>query len=128
MCYRPATKPHRINRHSTSCARPLTVRFVSVGIRSLEHGDSTCFCAIDPARRPEYVELVRAILKPGGWLLACFFPVGEGTGGPPFSATRDEVRRLFTPAFACVESYVPTTSAPGRQGREWMVSARVRPG
>ena len=28
----------------------------------------TCFCAIDPARRAEYVRVVEAILKPGGWL------------------------------------------------------------
>src|SRR5262249_16821969 len=26
----------------------------------------TCFCAIDPGRRPEYVRAMRAILKPGG--------------------------------------------------------------
>jgi SAM-dependent methyltransferase len=84
----------------------------------------TCFCAIDPGRRPEYVRLVRDLLTPGGWLLACFFPVREGSGGPPFPTTEAEVRRLFSPAFGFVETYVPQTSAPGRQGLEWWVTAR----
>jgi len=86
----------------------------------------TSFCAIDPRRREEYVRLVREILKPEGWLLACFFPVGEGPGGPPFPATRAEIRRLFLPAFAFVEEYVPAESAEGRQGVEWMVRAAPR--
>jgi SAM-dependent methyltransferase len=81
----------------------------------------TSFCAVDPARRAEYVEVVRAILRPGGWLLACFFPVREGSGGPPFPATRAELERLWTPAFRVVEAYAPTASAPGRQGLEWLV-------
>jgi SAM-dependent methyltransferase len=85
----------------------------------------TCFCAIDPARRAEYVALVRALLKPGGWLLACFFPIGERPGGPPFSTTEAEIRRLFEPRFTFEETYVPTTSADGRQGREWLVRARA---
>jgi SAM-dependent methyltransferase len=85
----------------------------------------TCFCAIDPARRPEYVELVHALLKPGRWLLACFFPIGERPGGPPFATTETEVRRLFEPRFAFEETHVPATSADGRQGREWLVLARA---
>src|SRR5262245_15748872 len=27
----------------------------------------TCFCAIDPRRRPEYLDVLATILKPGGW-------------------------------------------------------------
>ena len=79
----------------------------------------TCFCAIDPARRPEYIRLLRRILKPGGWLLACFFPLRAGGGGPPFPVSEAEVRGLLTPAFTLVEAYTPVTSAPGRQGLEW---------
>lgn len=86
----------------------------------------TAFCAVDPARRPEYVEVMRAILRPGGWLLACFFPVREGSSaGPPFPVTRDEIERLWTPAFEFEERYLPEASAPGRQGLEWMVVARL---
>jgi methyl halide transferase len=84
----------------------------------------TCYCAIDPSRRAEYVRLVHDLLAPGGWLLACFFPVREGAGGPPFPTTEPEVRRLFSPAFRFVETYVPETSAEGRRGVEWWVTAR----
>ncbi|MGH7267279.1 MAG: methyltransferase domain-containing protein, partial [Candidatus Rokuibacteriota bacterium] len=87
----------------------------------------TAFCAIDPARRAEYAAMLHAILKPGGWLLACFFPVREGSGGPPFPTTDAEVRRLFAPFFELVQAYVPETSAEGRAGLEWMVFARVKP-
>lgn len=87
----------------------------------------TCFCAIDPARRSEYVSVVRRILKPDGWFLACFYPIREGTDGPPFPATEAEIRRLFTPAFTFAESYAPAESAERRAGLEWMVMARVNP-
>jgi SAM-dependent methyltransferase len=86
----------------------------------------TCFCAIDPGRRPEYVEVLAAILKPGGWLLACFFPMGERSGGPPFAVSEAEVRGLLAERFELVEDYVPFASPEGRQGREWMVLARLR--
>ncbi len=86
----------------------------------------TSFCAIDPARRPEYVEAVRALLEPDGWLLACFFPVRAGPlTGPPFPATEAEIRRLFGRHFAFVEALAPRASAPGRAGLEWMVLARA---
>jgi SAM-dependent methyltransferase len=87
----------------------------------------TCYCAIDPARRAEYVDVLAGILKPGGWLLACFFPMGERPGGPPFGVSEPEARRLLAAAgFELVEDYVPLASPAGREGREWMVSARLR--
>jgi len=89
----------------------------------------TCFCAIDPARRPEYVRLLQRILKPGGWLLACFFPIRAGSSsGPPFATTEGEVRELLAPGFTLVETYTPAASAPGRQGLEWVVLARLDEG
>ena len=86
----------------------------------------TCFCAIDPQRRNEYVRLVRQILRPEGWLLACFYPLREGTDGPPFPTSEVEIRRLFTPHFSFVEAYAPGTSVEQRKGFEWMVLARPR--
>ena len=84
----------------------------------------TCFCAIDPARRPEYVRLVRSILKPEGWLLACFYPLREGTDGPPFPTSKAELQRLFLPYFRFVETYAPDHSPEQRKGFEWMVVAK----
>lgn len=84
----------------------------------------TCFCAIDPARREEYVRLVRDLLKPAGWFLACFYPLRDGADGPPFPTSAAEIRRLFTPHFTFVETYEPHASVEKRKGFEWMVLAR----
>jgi len=85
----------------------------------------TCFCAIDPARRDAYVQTMAAILKPGGWLLACFFPMRRIAAGPPFPVSRAEVRRRFGPRFRIEHAQPPPRSARGRQGREWLVLARL---
>jgi SAM-dependent methyltransferase len=84
----------------------------------------TCFCAIDPARRDEYVRTVAAILRPGGWLLACFFPLRAVTAGPPFPVSRTEVRRRLAGRFRVERAQPPLRSVRGRQGREWLVFAR----
>ncbi len=86
----------------------------------------TCFCAIAPARRPEYVQAVRSILKPGGLLAALFYPLREGAGGPPFPVSRAEVRRLFEPHFAFLEAETPAESFERRRGLEWLVVMRPR--
>jgi len=82
----------------------------------------TCFCAIDPARRAEYVRTMAGILRPGGWLLACFFPLRRRAAGPPFPVPRTEVRR-FRPPFRVERAYAPR-SVRLRQGQEWMVLLR----
>ncbi len=84
----------------------------------------TCFCAIDPGRRAEYVRALEGILKSGGWLLACFYPIGATGGGPPFPVSEDEVRGLLAPAFRIEHAARPVRSSPRRQGQEWMVLAR----
>jgi len=84
----------------------------------------TCFCAIDPARRDEYVRTVASILRPGGWLLACFFPLRAVGAGPPFAVSRAEVRRRIAGRFRVERAQPPLRSARGRQGREWLVFAR----
>jgi SAM-dependent methyltransferase len=83
----------------------------------------TCFCAIEPRRRAEYVRTMSAILKPGGWLLACFFPMRRRAAGPPFPVSEREVRRLFAPGFRIERAYAPRSVRP-RQGQEWMVLLR----
>jgi methyl halide transferase len=87
----------------------------------------TCFCAIDPARRDEYARLLHAVLRPGGILLACFFPLREAGGGPPFAVSAREVERVLAPYFDIRESGPPARSAEGRQGLELLVRAARRP-
>ncbi|HEV8441020.1 MAG TPA: methyltransferase domain-containing protein [Methylomirabilota bacterium] len=83
----------------------------------------TCFCAIDPARREEYARLLHAILRPGGTLLGCFYPLRDGDDGPPFPVSRPEIERLLAPHFRIVESGPPARSADRRRGLEWLVFA-----
>ena len=80
----------------------------------LEH---TCFCAIAPFRRPEYVRMVHTILKPTGLLIALFFALPPG-GGPPFGTTEKEIRSLFEPAFEISVLHVATDSIARRRGKE----------
>ena len=68
----------------------------------------TCFCAIDPARRPEYVRTLSGTLRAGGW-----FPV-----------SRAEIRRLFAPAFRFERAGPPGRPVQRRSAQEWMVFAR----
>ena len=84
----------------------------------------TCFCAIDPARRAEYVASLAGTVRPGGWLLGCFFPLRGVSAGPPFPVSTHQVRRLLAPAFRIERAFPPLRSVRGRQGREWMVLAR----
>jgi SAM-dependent methyltransferase len=86
----------------------------------------TCFCAIDPRRRGEYARVVHAILKPGGTLLACFYPVRHGEDGPPFPVSQAEIEGLLLPYFCIVESGPPASSVERREGLEWLVRATRR--
>ena len=84
----------------------------------------TCFCAIDPARRDEYASVLHAILRPGGLLLACFFPLRDGTDGPPFPVSREEIERVLAGRFTVLEAGPPPRSVERRHGLEWLVRAR----
>jgi SAM-dependent methyltransferase len=94
--------------------------------------EHTCFCAIDPRRRPDYVESVYRALRPTGCLLAIFFlnpwDPGEAPegGGPPFGVIRKELDSLFGPYFELVDELTPRTAYPGREGREIIRLLRKR--
>jgi methyl halide transferase len=87
----------------------------------------TCFCAIDPDRRDEYVRVLHAILRPGGLLLACFFPLRDGTDGPPFPVSRGDIERVLAGRFTVLEAGPPLRSVERRRGLEWLVRARRDP-
>lgn len=82
--------------------------------------EHTCFCAIDPGRRPDYVQSVRRALKPGGQLLGVFYIDPQAEQGPPFRVSRDELRVFFDADFAVVEEWLPSRTYPGRENCEWM--------
>ena len=88
--------------------------------------EHTCFCAIDPARRPEYVRAAAQALRPGGSLLAIFYldpwkgETPPPDGGPPFASTTTELDALFAGEFESRQEWVPTRAYRGREGRELM--------
>ncbi len=94
--------------------------------------EHTCFCAIDPARRPDYVSSVHDALKPGGHLLAVFYlnphDPGEKRDGPPFETNLDELAGLFSHHFDKISENIPNHAYPGREGREIVQLLKKRAG
>lgn len=88
----------------------------------IEH---TCFCAIDPEKRPDYVKLVRQILKPKGELIGVFFTHSR-SGGPPFGITTEAIEQYFEPDFKILSLVPITNSVPERQGEEHLGRFRVK--
>jgi methyl halide transferase len=83
--------------------------------------EHTCFCAIDPSRRPDYVAAIERLLVPGGRLFAIFYmnpDMDPGEAGPPFGTTEEELDRAFGEGFIVEASWVPERTFPGRDGRE----------
>jgi hypothetical protein len=81
--------------------------------------EHTLFCAIDPARRDDYVRAVWRWLKPDGQYLAVNYLIPD-KDGPPFGTTREEQWRRFSPQFDLVQEWVPR-SYPNRIGLERML-------
>ena len=85
--------------------------------------EHTCFCAIDPAARTQYVASAAAALKPGGRYLAVFYinpKLEPGESGPPFKVDPRELDALFDPSFELLRDWVPAQNFPTREGRERM--------
>ncbi len=94
--------------------------------------EHTCFCAIDPDRRTDYVEAVHSALRPDGRLLAIFYLYpherGEERTGPPFETSLAELDTLFSSRFEKLDEYLPKHAYPGREGREWVQLLKKLPG
>ena len=80
--------------------------------------EHTCFCAIDPRTRPDYVLSAAWALRPGGKIFAIFYPDPGVETGPPFAVSREELSALFDPHFILLDEWVPKESFPGRENRE----------
>lgn len=88
--------------------------------------EHTCFCAIDPALRADYVRAIVQVLKPGGHYFAIFFMNPDAEQGPPFGATEEEIARLFDVNFELLEEWVPSLTFEGREGRELCQLRKLR--
>jgi cyclopropane fatty-acyl-phospholipid synthase-like methyltransferase len=79
--------------------------------------EHTCFCALDPALRDRYVELVSALLRPQGHLIGVFF-THTRSGGPPYGISPAAIRQYFEKAFV-LHHLAPTPhSVESRRGEE----------
>jgi methyl halide transferase len=116
-------------RSLTNPTLPLTILQADMFDLPVSYNDSfdyvleyTCYCAIDPARRPDYADLVQRVLKPGGQLVALAFPLWDRAGGPPFAVSVAEMVELFTwRGFQLVHREQPPDSVRPRQGNEELI-------
>lgn len=115
-------------------ARKLSAQFLQRDIFALEPEfagqfdyvlEHTCFCAIDPELRPDYVNLVQWLLRPGGELIALFW-AHSMPGGPPFGSTVEELQQRFAGPLETLSFELATDSVPSRQGAEYLCRFRRR--
>ncbi len=88
--------------------------------------EHTCFCAIDPSRRVDYVNAAARLLVPGGRLLAILFTHLEDPDGPPFPTTPVEVETLFGARFEVERHWKPSRVYEGREDEESMYLMKRR--
>ena len=83
----------------------------------------TCFCAIDPSRRREYLKMVRHILKPKGELIGLLFPIDKqpSEGGSPYAVLLEPTVELISEYFSLIKQEIPSLSVKPRSGREIFV-------
>lgn len=88
--------------------------------------EQTLFCAIDPARRDDYVQQMAALLKPNGKLVGLLFDKEFGREEPPFGGTKAEYQQRFEGHFE-IDIMAPShNSHPARQGSELFIKMRVK--
>jgi methyl halide transferase len=119
--------PTAISRASaTAQARGLSAQFYQRNIFELEAPfqgsfdyvlEHTCFCAIDPSWRSRYVQVVKALLRPGGQLIALFY-TSPSTGGPPFGTKPQAILDYFEPHFERRVFQPAPDSIARHQGKE----------
>lgn len=82
--------------------------------------EQTFFCAIDPARRDEYVKQTAQLLKPNGKLVGLLFN-REFEGGPPFGGNKEEYLKRFLSFFRIDVMETAYNSITPRAGSELFI-------
>ncbi|CAN5786000.1 hypothetical protein BH09VER1_BH09VER1_18290 [soil metagenome] len=81
--------------------------------------EDTCFCAINPSLRDQYVASVADLLRSSGTLVAIFFVNPDHDGdGPPYGCPLEELDRLFNKSFRLLHEQTNLPTFPGRENRE----------
>ncbi len=74
--------------------------------------EHTCFCAIEPRLRPDYVLAAASALRANGKIFAIFYLNPDTETGPPFAVSTEELDRLFDPHFALLDQWRPRKLFP----------------
>lgn len=83
--------------------------------------EQTFFCALNPTLRPDYVQKMFELLKPGGKLLGLLFNIPLNDDKPPFGGNQSEYKPLFEPYFQIEIMETCYNSIPPRAGNELFV-------
>jgi len=80
----------------------------------------TCFCAIDPELRDQYVDLVSHLVRPGGRMIFLAFPLEEREG-PPHGLSLELLHSHFDESWTWIFDSASPRSPEGRRGKERIV-------
>ncbi|MEK6480825.1 methyltransferase domain-containing protein [Catalinimonas sp. 4WD22] len=83
--------------------------------------EQTFFCALNPELRPQYVEKMLNLLKPGGKLVGLLFDDPLYQDHPPFGGNKQEYLSLFQSRFIVKTFEKCYNSIAPRQGREFFM-------
>jgi methyl halide transferase len=87
--------------------------------------EQTFFCAISPRERPDYVQNVSRMLKPGGMLVGLFYHTDK-EGGPPYNTTCEDIETNFSEKFKILQLEKETMSAEQRKDKEWLAILKLK--
>ena len=88
--------------------------------------EQTFLCAIRPEMRKNYVNKMYELIKPNGLLVGVLFD-RDFEGGPPFSGSRTEYEKLFSPKFEIEHMETTEHSILPRSGKELFVIMKRKP-
>ena len=127
--------PSAINEATTTAqAKGISARFVRQDIFALDKEfigsfdyvlEHTCFCAINPSLRSQYVEIVKSLLRPNGRLIALFYTHNR-PDGPPFGVKPQEVLDYFVADFEPILFQKAKDSIARRQGNEHLAIFQLK--
>jgi len=80
----------------------------------------TFFCAIEPNKRVEYINIAHKLLKDSGLLVGLFLPLNKdlADGGPPFAVSVDEIKGSFSKKFKLMNCFNHPLSIKPRKNNE----------
>lgn len=82
------------------------------------------YCAIEPSKRNQFIDLVKRLLKPGGRFITVLFPIDGRGGGPPFSVNQEEFIRNLSADFKLELMIKNIPSVKPRKGKEILLIFR----